>query len=65
MQFWSLLIRDISDIDGVVLYEHAGVDKHGLQLWKCTRGINKVEGGPHGDIYCNFGALYGRFECNF
>src|ERR1700738_607476 len=44
----------LSDSDGVVLYEHAGVDKHGLQLWKCTHGTNKVEGGPHGDIYHKF-----------
>ena len=28
----------LSAIDGVVLYEHAGVDEHGLQLWKCTCG---------------------------
>lgn len=25
----------LSDLDGVVLYERAGVDKDGLQLWKC------------------------------
>jgi hypothetical protein len=55
----------LSDIDGVVLYEHTGVDKHGLQLWKCTRGTNEVEGGPHGDIYRKFGALHGRFGFNF
>src|SRR5882762_8345966 len=25
----------LSDLEGVVLYERAGIDKHGLQLWKC------------------------------
>ena len=50
----------LSDIDGIVLYERAGVDQHGLQLWKCLRGTNKVEGGPHGDIYRKFGALHGE-----
>ncbi|KAF8057791.1 hypothetical protein FPV67DRAFT_1786257 [Lyophyllum atratum] len=48
----------LSDIDGVVMYEKAGVDKHGLQKWKCLRGTNNVEGGPHGDIYRKFGALH-------
>ena len=50
----------LSDIDGIVLYERAGVDQHGLQLWKCLCGTNKVEGGPHGDIYRKFGALHGE-----
>src|SRR6202042_1894925 len=50
----------LSDLDGVVLYEQAGIDQHGLQLWTCLCGTNKVEGGPHGDIYCKFGALHGK-----
>ena len=50
----------LSDIDGVVFYERAGIDQHGLQLWKCLRGTNMVEGGPHGDIYRKFGALHGK-----
>jgi hypothetical protein len=33
-----------------------------LQLWKCTGGTNKVEGGPHSDIYPKFGALHGKLE---
>jgi len=41
----------LSDIDGVVLYERAKIDQHGLQLWKCLCCTNMVEGGPHGDIY--------------
>jgi hypothetical protein len=49
----------LSDLDGIVLYEKAGIDQHGLQLWKCLCGTNKVEGGPHGDIYRKFGALHG------
>jgi hypothetical protein len=49
----------LSDNPGVVLYEKAGVDKYGLQKWKCLRGTNNVEGGPHGDIYRKFGALNG------
>lgn len=47
----------LSDPAGVVLYEKAGVDQYGLQKWKCRRGTNKVEGGPHGDIYRKFGAF--------
>jgi hypothetical protein len=54
----------LSDLEGVVLYERAGMDKHGLQLWKCLRGTNKVEGGPHGDIYRKFGALNGKSHCH-
>ncbi|KAJ2922273.1 hypothetical protein H1R20_g14824, partial [Candolleomyces eurysporus] len=46
-----------SDIDDVPMYERAGVDKYGLQKWRCLRGTNNVEGGPHGDIYRKFGAL--------
>ena len=49
----------LSDNPGIVLYEKAGVDKYGLQKWKCLRGTNNVEGGPHGDIYRKFGALNG------
>ena len=55
----------LSDLEGVVLYERAGIDKHGLQLWKCLRGTNKVEGGPHGDIYRKFGALHGKSYCHY
>ena len=29
---------------------------------KCVRGTNKVEGGPHGDIYRKFGALHGELR---
>jgi hypothetical protein len=47
----------LSDVDGIVMYEKAGIDKYGLQKWKCLRGTNNVEGGPHGDIYRKFGAL--------
>ncbi|KAJ7925682.1 hypothetical protein B0H13DRAFT_2266228 [Mycena leptocephala] len=47
----------LSDPHGVVLYEKAGVDQHGLDLWHSKRGTNKVEGGPHGDIYRKFAAL--------
>jgi hypothetical protein len=54
----------LSDIDGVPMYEKAGIDRHGLQKWKCLRGTNNVEGGPHGDIYRKFGALHGRFVCS-
>lgn len=53
----------LSDIKGVVLYEKAGIDKYGLQKYKCLRGTNKVEGGPHGDIYRKFGALHGMCFC--
>ncbi|KZT32687.1 hypothetical protein SISSUDRAFT_1133021 [Sistotremastrum suecicum HHB10207 ss-3] len=54
------LARDgyLSDNQGVQLYEKMGVDQYGLQLYRCLRGTNKVEGGPHGDIYRKFGALH-------
>ena len=51
----------LSDMDGVILYEKAGVDKYGLQKYRCMRGTNNVEGGPHSDIYKKFGALHGMF----
>ena len=55
----------LSDNPGIVLYEKAGVDKYGLQKWKCLRGTNNVEGGPHGDIYWKFGALNGASQFPF
>lgn len=48
-----------SDLEDVPMYEKAGIDKYGLQKWRCLRGTNNVEGGPHGDIYRKFGALNG------
>ncbi|KAK0216019.1 hypothetical protein IW262DRAFT_1464506 [Armillaria fumosa] len=48
----------LSDVDGVMLYEKADMDQYGLQLYVCTHGTNKVEGGPHRDIYHKFGALH-------
>jgi hypothetical protein len=51
----------LSDVKGIVLYEKAGIEKYGLQKYKCLRGTNKVEGGPHGDIYRKFGALHGMY----
>ena len=50
----------LSDVIGVPMYEKAGVDRYGMQKWKCLRGTNNVEGGPHGDIYRKFGALHGE-----
>jgi hypothetical protein len=41
----------LSDIEGIVMYEKAGVDKYGLQKWKCLCETNNVEGGLHRDIY--------------
>lgn len=52
----------LSDVEGVPMYEKAGFDKYGLQKWKCLRGTNNVEGGPHGDIYRKFGALNGKIS---
>lgn len=50
----------LSDIKGLRMYEKSGIDRFGLQKWKCLRGTNKVEGGPHGDIYRKFGAMTGN-----
>jgi hypothetical protein len=52
----------LSDIHGVQLFSKAGVDQHGLQKFRNGRGTNKVEGGPHGDIYRKFGALNGAIS---
>lgn len=49
----------LSDIEGLELYERAGIDQYGLQKFRCLRGTNKVEGGPHADIYRKFSALNG------
>ncbi|KAK7001165.1 hypothetical protein R3P38DRAFT_2559415, partial [Favolaschia claudopus] len=35
-----------------------GVDRHGLDLFSCRRGTNKLGGGPHSDIYRKFGAFH-------
>ncbi|KAK7025723.1 hypothetical protein R3P38DRAFT_2778525 [Favolaschia claudopus] len=48
---------------GVVLYEKVGVDKHGLELFSCRRGTNKLEGGPHSDI--STGSLGPFMVCGF
>ncbi|PBK83312.1 hypothetical protein ARMGADRAFT_1089425 [Armillaria gallica] len=53
--FWVILIFWVF----LSLYlHHTGVDQYGLQKWVCLHGTNKVEGGPHGDIYHKFGALH-------
>jgi hypothetical protein len=51
----------LSDIQAVPLFEKASVDQYGLQKWTCNCGTNNTEGGPHGDIYRKWGALYGIF----
>ncbi|KAJ6626312.1 hypothetical protein B0H10DRAFT_2211200 [Mycena sp. CBHHK59/15] len=48
----------LSDIPGVTVYDKAGVDKYGLNLYESRRGTNDLEGGPHSDIYRKFGALH-------
>ena len=50
----------LSDVQGVAMYEKAGIDRYGLQKWRCLQRTNNVEGGPHGDIYQKFGALHGQ-----
>ncbi|KAK7443807.1 hypothetical protein VKT23_015587, partial [Stygiomarasmius scandens] len=50
--------RYLSDIDGVQMYEKTTIDKYGLQKYICLQGTNKVEGGPHADIYRKFGGLH-------
>ena len=48
----------LSDMEGVVLYEKAGIDQYGLQKYQCMCGTNNVEGGLHSDIYKKFGVLH-------
>lgn len=52
-----------SDVPGIPMYKKAGTDKLGLDKFKCLRGTNNIEGGPHGDIYRKFGALNGALQC--
>lgn len=59
-RYWSW--REKGDLVGVTLYEKAGVDEHGLEKYNCRRGTNKVEGGPHGNIYRKFGAPHGMYN---
>jgi hypothetical protein len=54
----------LSDPLGVQLYETGNSDKYGLVKYLCNRGTNKVEGGPHGDIYRKFGGLGGTELCS-
>ncbi|KAK7012668.1 hypothetical protein R3P38DRAFT_3323885 [Favolaschia claudopus] len=48
----------LSDLQGVPMYRKDGIDQYGLQKWRSERGTNRVEGGPHSDIYRKFGALH-------
>lgn len=50
----------LSDPRDVPLYESAGFDKYGLELFTCLRGTNKVEGGPHTDIYRKWASCNGE-----
>lgn len=44
----SARLGHISDlVDGSPLYGVKGVDKHGLTLFKCSRGTSSVEGAVH------------------
>lgn len=51
----------LTDVPDVAMYEKAGIDKNGFQKYRCLRGANKVEGGPHADIYRKFAP----FQCEF
>lgn len=48
----------LSDVPDVPMYEKKGVDKFGIQKWRCVRGTNKVEGGPHADVYRKFAPFH-------
>ncbi|PBK92656.1 hypothetical protein ARMGADRAFT_1030892 [Armillaria gallica] len=48
----------LSDNKDIMLYEKAGIDQFGLQKWRYLQGTNKVERGPHSDIYHKFSALH-------
>jgi hypothetical protein len=39
-----------SDPPGIQLYYLTGVDSHGLNLYRCCRGTNNVEGGVHQNL---------------
>lgn len=48
------------------MYEKAGIDKYGLQKYRCLRGTSKVEGGPHANIYRKFSlvnSMSRSFQC--
>lgn len=45
----------ISDlVDGPPLYTKIGVDKNGLNLYRCSRGTSSIEGGVHANIIRKF-----------
>ena len=54
----------LSDIEGVVLYKKVRIDSFGLQTYMCLHGTNKIEGGPHADIFKKFGAFHGMSLCS-
>ncbi len=51
----------LSDVPGITVFNKVGVDQYGLDLFDSRRGTNKLEGGPHSDIYWKFCALRGMF----
>lgn len=50
----------IADPPHVVLFHKSYIDKQGFQRYWCSRGTNRVEGGPHGDVYRKFSPLQGE-----
>ncbi|KAL7410044.1 hypothetical protein BDY24DRAFT_444398 [Mrakia frigida] len=47
----------VTDAVGVQCYEKKKVDSFGLQTYFCLRGTNKVEGGPHADVFRKFSPM--------
>ena len=47
----------VSDPPNVSLYHPRGYDKHGLPLYRCSRGTNSLEGGVHQNIIRSFNSF--------
>ena len=46
----------LSDPPGISLYQVRRKDKHGLNVYRCLRGTNSLEGGVHQNLNRRFGA---------
>ena len=53
----SIRRGDVSDPPGISFYVETGRDANQLPLYRCTRGINSLEGGVHTNIVRKFAFL--------
>jgi hypothetical protein len=53
----SIRLGHISDLPDVALYHYDGKDANGLNLYRCSRGTNSVEGGVHQNVIRKLGSF--------